>query len=70
MLDDHFHNGVKLGFDALSISVLLGTIADMLPAIAAVLTIVWTVIRIWETETVGRVVGRAKPPIALPAPKE
>jgi hypothetical protein len=45
--------------DALSIATVLGTLADMLPSIAAVFTIVWTCIRIWETETVRSWTGRA-----------
>ena len=38
--------------DFASIVTVLGTLADMLPAIAAVFTIVWTAIRIYETKTV------------------
>jgi hypothetical protein len=38
--------------DALSIITVIGTLADMLPSVAAVFTIVWTSIRIWETTTV------------------
>jgi hypothetical protein len=44
--------------DVLSIATVLGTLADMLPSIAAVFTIVWTCIRIWETETVRKWTGR------------
>ncbi|RPJ30186.1 MAG: hypothetical protein EHM17_00130 [Verrucomicrobiaceae bacterium] len=43
---------VKHAVDALSIVTVVGTLADMLPSIAAVFTIVWTVIRIYETDTV------------------
>jgi len=43
---------VKHVVDALSIVTVVGTLVDMLPSIAAVFTIVWTVIRIWETDTV------------------
>ena len=38
--------------DALSIGTVIGTIAGYLPAIAALVTIIWTGIRIWETKTV------------------
>jgi len=38
--------------DALSIITVIGTLAEMLPSIAALFTIVWTTIRIWETPTV------------------
>jgi len=38
--------------DALSIITVVGTLTELIPAIAAVLTIMWTAIRIWETDTV------------------
>jgi hypothetical protein len=38
--------------DFASVLTVLGTLADMLPAIAAIFTIVWTAIRIYETKTV------------------
>lgn len=44
--------------DAAAITVTLGTIMEFLPAIAAVLTIVWTGIRIYETKTVQKWLGR------------
>ena len=47
--------------DALSVVTVLGTLTDMLPSIAAVFTIVWTSIRIWETATVRSWTGRKNP---------
>ena len=44
--------------DALSILTVVGTLVDMLPSIAAIFTIVWTGIRIWETETIQNMFGR------------
>ena len=44
--------------DFASIVTVLGPLADMLPAIAAIFTIVWTAIRIYETKTVQRWLGR------------
>jgi len=44
--------------DVLSVATVLGTLIDMLPSIAAVFTIVWTGIRIWETDTVRSLTGR------------
>lgn len=38
--------------DTLSFVTVLGTITNMLPAVAAVFTIIWTLIRIYETDTV------------------
>lgn len=49
---------VKQLGDAISIITVVGTLAELLPAIAAILTIVWTAIRIWETDTVQRLMGR------------
>ena len=44
--------------DFASIATVLGTLADMLPAIAAIFTIVWTAIRIYETKTVQGWLGK------------
>jgi hypothetical protein len=38
--------------DGASIATVLGTLANILPAMAALFTIVWTAIRIYETKTV------------------
>ena len=43
---------VKHAVDALSIVTVLGTLVNILPSIAALFTIVWTAIRIYETRTV------------------
>jgi hypothetical protein len=43
---------MKQVVDTFSIATMVGTIAGLLPALAALLTIVWTAIRIWETDTV------------------
>ena len=51
-------DAAKHVMDALSIATVIGTLADMLPSIAAAFTIVWTGIRIWETDTVKRWTGR------------
>lgn len=50
--------GLKYATDGFSLGVLLGTLANALPAIAALMTIIWTAIRIWETKTVQRWTGR------------
>ena len=41
--------------DAASLFTVLGTLVDFLPAVAAAFTIVWTLIRIWETKTVQNI---------------
>jgi hypothetical protein len=55
---EHLSEGSKHILDGLSVITVLGTLADMLPAIAAVFTIVWTAIRIYETKTVQRWLGK------------
>jgi hypothetical protein len=51
-------DGTKHAVDALSLITVLGTLVDMLPSIAAIFTIVWTCIRIWETDTVRTLTRR------------
>jgi len=51
---------VKQIGDAVSILTVVGTLAELLPAIAAIFTIVWTAIRIWETDTVQCMFRRNK----------
>jgi chromate transport protein ChrA len=50
MVDNH--ETAKTIGDVLSITTVVGTLAQVLPSIAALFTIVWTVIRIYETKTV------------------
>ena len=38
--------------DGASIATVLGTLANILPAMAALFTVIWTAIRIYETKTV------------------
>jgi chromate transport protein ChrA len=51
---------MKPAGDILSIGVVLATLASWLPSAAALLTIVWTLIRIYETRTVQRLLGKAE----------
>lgn len=44
--------------DALSIVTVVGALANILPSIAAAFTIVWTGIRIYETDTVQKLIKR------------
>jgi hypothetical protein len=46
------HEHAKAVVDALSIATVVGTLAQVLPSIAALFSIVWSIIRIWETKTV------------------
>ena len=46
--------------DTASVATVLGTLAGILPAIAALFTIVWTAIRIYESKTVQDFLKRRK----------
>lgn len=54
------HDTAKHITDALSVATVVGTLMQVLPAIAAVFTIVWTAIRIYETDTVQKLLGKGK----------
>ncbi|MGE0723189.1 MAG: hypothetical protein AB7O45_02375 [Alphaproteobacteria bacterium] len=54
-------SAAKTAGDAVSFGVVVGTLLDILPAIAALLTIIWTAIRIYETATVQRLLRRKRP---------
>lgn len=46
--------------DGVSVFTMLGTLGSILPPVAALFTIVWTGIRIWETDTVQGLTGRKR----------
>lgn len=46
--------------DWTSIGIALGTLIQILPSIAAALSILWTLIRIYETKTVQKWLGKGK----------
>ena len=50
--------GTKQVVDAVSVLTVVGTIGEVLPPLAALFTLVWTGIRIYETETVQGLLGR------------
>lgn len=54
----HATEGVKQVTDVLSVATVIGTLAEILPAIAALFTIVWTSFRIYETDTVQKWLGK------------
>jgi hypothetical protein len=47
--------------DGLSVVTVVGTIGELLPPMAALFTLVWTGIRIYETKTVQRLLGKEPP---------
>jgi len=59
-MTEHANEGIKVAGDVVSLMTVLGTLAQILPAIAALLTIVWTCFRIYETKTVQGWLGKTK----------
>lgn len=57
MLMEH-HDTAKSVVDVVSVATVVGTLVQLLPAVAALLTIAWTIIRIYETETVQKMLGK------------
>lgn len=54
----HSSETVKHVADGLSVVTVLGTLAEVLPAVAALFTIIWTGFRIYETKTVQGWLGK------------
>ena len=54
----HMDEASKHIIDAISVATVLGTLIEMLPSIAAGLSIIWSVIRIYETKTVQGWLGK------------
>lgn len=48
----------KHAIDAVSVVTVIGTLNDILPPLAALFTIVWTCLRIYESETVQGLLGK------------
>jgi hypothetical protein len=57
------HHDPKIAVDAISLVTVVGTLVEALPSIAALISIVWGLIRIWETETVKKLTGRQDAPV-------
>lgn len=57
---EHLTDATKHLIDTASIATAVGTMMQVLPAIAAVFTIIWTTIRIYETKTVQKLLGKHK----------
>jgi len=51
---------VKYTIDTISVFTVIGTLMDILPPVAALLTIVWTCINIYESSTFQKFLGRFK----------
>lgn len=61
---DHVPGAAKASVDVLSFGVAVGTVTQLLPHLAALLTIIWTLIRILETDTVRSLVRSRRAPAA------
>jgi hypothetical protein len=59
-MHDLVDNFTKHLLDAAAVAVAIGTLARVLPEIAALFTIIWTGIRIYESETVQKFLGNHK----------
>jgi len=57
---DNDHETLKHILDGASLITVIGTLVEFLPAVSALLSIVWLAIRIYETETVQKLVNRKK----------
>ena len=55
-----YSDSAKTVGDVLSLTTVVGTLMQVLPSIAAIFTIVWTVIRIYETKTVQAILKRGR----------
>jgi hypothetical protein len=59
-MTEHDQETFKHILDGASIITVIGTLVEFLPAVSAILSIVWVAIRIWETDTVQKLVYRKK----------
>jgi hypothetical protein len=57
-MKDHLNESSKHFLDGLSLITVLGTLMDWLPAVAALLSIIWTLLRIYESKTVQGLLGK------------
>lgn len=59
-MKDEALEATKHALDAVSFVTVVGTLVDVLPSIAALFTIIWTGIRIMETDTVRSAIKRIR----------
>jgi hypothetical protein len=59
-MTQHISEGAKHVGDAVSVFTVLATLAAWLPPLAALFTIVWSSIRIWESKTVQNWIKRRR----------
>ena len=59
-MTEHNQETLKHMIDGASILTVIGTLVEFLPAVSAILSIVWVAIRIYETDTVKKLLNRKK----------
>lgn len=52
------HEQAKHIVDGLAVAITLGSLMEFLPALASLLSIIWMGIRIYETDTVQKILGK------------
>lgn len=55
---DGLETAARYTADATAAAVTVSTLFDFLPGIAAIISIIWMMIRIYETHTIQRMLGR------------
>lgn len=60
-MDNMATESTKQVVDAVSVVTVVGTLGEVLPPMAALFTLIWTAIRIYETQTVQRLLGKEPP---------
>lgn len=61
MADMREIGNLKTAADVGSVGTAVATVAGWLPEVSALLSVIWIAIRIYETETVQRLLGRKAP---------
>ena len=51
---------IKVCGDVLSVSCVSATLMQVLPPMAALLTVLWTIVRLYETKTVQKILGKER----------
>jgi hypothetical protein len=59
-MKEHLNESTKHVLDGLSLVTVLGTLMSWLPAVAALLSIIWTLLRIYESKTVQSILRKKR----------
>jgi hypothetical protein len=59
-MKEHLSESTKHFLDGLSLVTVLGTLMSWLPAVAALLSIIWTLLRIYESKTVQSILRKKR----------